>query len=49
MKRKAPTTRGANSFFKLVASTSSLNITDAENVNPSEKQTVADNNANNLY
>lgn len=48
MKRKAPTTRGINSFCKPVGSTSSSNITGAENVIPSEEQPVADNKTNDI-
>lgn len=47
-KRKAPTTRGINSFFTPVGSTSSSNITGAENVIPSEEQPVADNQTNDI-
>ena len=47
-KRKAPTTGGINSFFKPVGSTSSSNITGAENVIPSEEQPVADNQTNDI-
>lgn len=47
-KRKAPTTRGINSFFTPVGSTSSSNTTGAENVIPSEEQPVADNQTNDI-
>lgn len=47
-KRKASTTRGVNSFFTPVGSTSSSNITGAENVIPSEEQPVADNQTNDI-
>ena len=47
-KRKAPTTRGINSFFTPFGSTSRSNITGAENVFPSEEQPAADNQTNDI-